>query len=157
MAHAHSYRITLSNNKTEKEALSLLLSERPDFLIPDAKGRKAILAALGVEPRFSRAFDLVKIEGHTRGETQVDVLNPTTLTLFEIKSTKELLPDLPRGFFFGATKNEFDLAERLGDRFTFCFVSLHPDQPIANRVAYLNLSQLEPLIRTKRTQFQVNL
>lgn len=157
MAHAHSYLITLSNNKTEKEALNLLLSERPDFLTLDSKGRKAILAALGIEPRFSRAFDLAKIEGHLRGETQVEVVNPATITLFEIKSTKELLPDLPRGFFFGATKNEFDLAELLGERLVFCFVSLHPDQPAAKRIAYLSFTQLKSLIRTQRTQFQVNL
>ena len=157
MANAHSYRITLSNNKTEKEALNLVLSARSDILIPDSKGRRAILSALEVEQRFSRAFDLVRIEGHTRGESQVEILDPTALTLFEIKSTKKLLPDFPRGFFLGATKNEFDLAERLGERFAFCFVSLHPDQQAAKRITYLSLAALRPLIRTQRTQYQVNL
>ena len=157
MANAHSYRITLSNNRTEKEALSLVLSARPDLVVPDSRGRRAILSALGVEQRFSRAFDLARVDGHIRDESVVEVIDPTALTLFEIKSTRKLLPDFPRGFFFGATKNEFDLAERLGEQFAFCFVSLHPDQPIAKRVEYLSFAALKPLIRTQRTQFQVNL
>lgn len=103
MAHAHSYRITLSNNKTEKEALNVVLGEGPDLLIPDAKGRRAILSALGIDLRLSRAFDLVRVEGHARGESEIEVFDPTTLTLFEIKSTKKRLPNFPRGFFFGAT------------------------------------------------------
>lgn len=157
MVHAHSYLITLSNNKTEKEALNLLLAERNDLLIPDAKGRLEILKALGIDKRFRRTFDVVRIEGHVKGESKVELLDPSTITLFEIKSTKKLLPDFPRGFFFGATKNEFDLARRLGRQFQFCFVSLHPDQSASKRIAYLNLAQLEPLMRTKRTQFQINL
>ena len=157
MAHAHSYLITLSNNKTEKEALNLLLAERADLLIPDAKGRKAIVEALGIDKRFRRTFDLVRIPGHRFGEAQVEIQDPGSITLFEIKSTKKLLPDFPKGFFFGATENEFDLAKLLGARFQFCFVSLHPQQPTDKRIAYFSLLQLEQLIRTKRTQFQVNL
>lgn len=157
MAHAHSYQITLSNNKTEKEALNLLLAERDDLLIPDAKGRLAIVEALGIDKRFRRTFDLVRIPGHRFGESQVEIQTPSSITLFEIKSTKKLLPDFPKGFFFGATANEFDLAQTLGERFQFCFVSLHPQQPPARRVAYFSLAELEKLIRTKRTQFQVNL
>ena len=157
MAHAHSYLITLSNNKTEKEAFNLLLQEREDLLIPDSKGKKRILEALAIEKRFQRTFDLVSIAGHRRGEAQVELLDPTTITLFEIKSTKELLPNFPRGFFFGATENEFDLAKRLGEQFRFCFVALHPQQPTDKRIAYFSLLQLEQLIRTKRIQFQVNL
>ena len=157
MAHAHSYQITLSNNKTEKEALTLLLAEREDLLIPDAKGRKAIVEALGIDLRYRRTFDLVRIPGHRFGESQVEIQDPSSITLFEIKSTKKPLPDFPKGFFFGATENEFDLARQLGPQFQFCFVSLHPQQPAARRVAYLSLPELEKLIRTKRTQFQVNL
>lgn len=157
MAHAHSYQITLSNNKTEKEALNLLLAEREDLLIPDAKGRMAIVEALGIDKRFRRTFDLVRIPGHRFGETQVEIQDPGSISLFEIKSTKKLLPNFPKGFFFGATENEFDLAKLLGARFQFCFVSLHPKQPTDKRIAYLSLDELEKLIRTKRTQFQVNL
>ena len=120
MAHAHSYQITLSNNKTEKEALSLLLAERDDLLIPDAKGRKAILEALGIDKRFRRTFDLVRIPGHRFGESQVEIQNPGSITLFEIKSTKKLLPDFPKGFFFGATANEFDLAKRCSSEVGIC-------------------------------------
>lgn len=157
MAHAHSYQITLSNNKTEKEALNMLLAEREDLLIPDAKGRKAIIEALGIDKRFRRTFDLVRIPGHHFGEAQVEIQDPGSITLFEIKSTKKLLPDFPKGFFFGATANEFDLAKLLGERFQFCFVSLHLEQPANKRIAYRSLAELEKMIRTKRTQFQVNL
>lgn len=76
------------------------------------------------------------------------------IELIEVKSTKKLLRRVPYGFFFGATANEFELAERLEGRFKFCFVCLHP---AAFGVSYLSLAELLPLIRTKRVQYQVNL
>jgi hypothetical protein len=157
MAHAHSYQITLSNNKTEKEALLLLLKRHRDLLVPDAAGRKAALLALGLPARLSRAFDVIRVRGGRRAKDTVQLTKRSVVTLIDVKSTRKRLYTFPRGFFFGATKNEFDLAKRLGKQFQFCFISLHPEQPPAKRIAYLTLPELEKLIRTKRTQFQVNL
>ena len=33
--------------------------------------------------------------------------------LVELKTTRKYLPKNPKGFFFGATQNEFDFGERL--------------------------------------------
>ena len=76
------------------------------------------------------------------------------IELLEIKATKKKLPNLPYGFFFGATKNEFDLGELLGDRYRFCLVCLHPDT-----LGFVTLtpSELDPLVRSKRIQYQINL
>ena len=54
-------------------------------------------------------------------ETHID-----EVTLVELKCTQTYLPENPKGFFFGATQNEFDFGERLGDKFRFCFVCLNP-------------------------------
>ena len=78
----------------------------------------------------------------------------TRSALVELKTTRKYLPESPKGFFFGATENEFKLAAELGDRYHFCFVCLHPD---SLGYSLLGLSELEPMIRTKRTQYQINL
>ncbi len=154
MAHDHSYRITLSNNRTEKAAIDYLLSVEPRYWVPDSSSRKHILAALGLPTTFSRAFDLLRVEGALADSGDLQLADMDRITLIELKTTKKRLADLPRGFFFGATANEFELAKRMGSRFRFCFVCLHPDS-----LGHLELSlaELEPLIKTKRTQYQINL
>lgn len=74
--------------------------------------------------------------------------------LVELKTTRKYLPENPKGFFFGATQNEFDFGERLGDKYRFCFVCLHPDSP---SYAMLSVPELEAIMRTKRIQYQINL
>ena len=74
--------------------------------------------------------------------------------LVELKTTRKYLPENPKGFFFGATQNEFDFGERLGDKYRFCFVCLHPD---SRSHAMLSVPELEAIMRTKRIQYQINL
>ena len=74
--------------------------------------------------------------------------------LIELKTTKKPIYHPPHGFFFGATENEFSLARKLGKKFKFCFVSLHPET-LGYRL--LTLEELEPYILKKRIQYQVNL
>ena len=76
------------------------------------------------------------------------------ITLIELKCTRAFLPNNPKGFFFGATQNEFEFGERLGDKFRFCFVSLNP-KSLSH--ALLSVPELERIIRTKRIQYQINL
>ena len=75
------------------------------------------------------------------------------LIFIELKTTKKYLPENPKGFFFGATENEFNFGEILGSRFRFCFVSLHEK---GSSYALLTLSELEGRIKNKRIQFQIN-
>jgi hypothetical protein len=154
MASERSYTITLANNRTEKAAIDFVVASDPHFWVPPAGSRKQILSLMGMPPAYSRAFDLVLVEDSAEVEGQLHLEDVGASTLVELKTTRKYLPDLPRGFFFGATENEFKLAEELGDRYRFCFVCLHPD---SRGFELLCLSELEPLIRTKRTQFQINL
>ena len=155
MASKSSYTITLSNNISEKEALDYLLESDERFLLPDKAGRKQILAILNLDRSFSRAFDLVMIKGKTRTtSTALEITNPADITLIELKTTKKKLPECPKGFFFGATENELKLAKKLGNQYTFCFVCLHPE---TKKYVLITLQELEKLIKTKRTQFQINL
>lgn len=155
MARAHSFRITLSNNKTEKEGLDYLLAAEPEWFLPSARGRKDILKTFALEPKFSRAFDLIWVKGQRRREGEEWVVASTDeLVFIELKTTKKRLDHNPYGFFFGATKNEMDFAENLGPKFAFCFVCLHPS---LKSHKLLSLAELQPLIRTQRIQFQINL
>jgi hypothetical protein len=154
MASEHSYKITLSNNKTEKQAIDYLLSHDERFLLPTKEGRKKIVEVLDLDKKYSRTFDLFMLPGCTNSEQEITVSDANKITLIELKTTQKYLPNNPKGFFFGATQNEFDVAEQLGDRYKFCFVSLHNDS-----LSYqlLTTRQLEKLIVNKRTQFQINL
>ena len=154
MAQEKSYTITLSNNTTEKEAQRYLLESNPNFILPDLNGRKAVVDIFNLEKRYRRSFDLLMIEGHTNKGHPIHTDNKREITLLEIKSTKKRLPNNPYGFFFGATENEFNLAEQLGEQYKFCFVCLHPE---TKSYAILSLPDLEKIIHNKRVQYQINL
>jgi len=154
MSKNHSYTITTENNKSEKEAINFLLESDSKFLLPDNIGRKKILEFLGIEKKFIRAFDLVIVQGHKSLDEIIYLKNSQDIVLVELKTTKKNLPLLPKGFFFGATENEFELANKLGDNYKFCFVSLHEK---SKNYVLLNLNELNKIIRNKRIQFQINL
>ncbi len=153
MASRHSYKITLSNNKTENEALSLLLGLKVGFVRPDSNGKKAALRLLGLPETYSRTFDLLLIDKKAIGRDVLTITDPSQITLIEVKSTKKKLTKHPAGFFFGATQNEFDLAEKAGDHLRFCFVCLHPE---INKHVLMTLGELNARIKTKRIQHQIN-
>ena len=154
MGREHSYTITLDNNNSEKEAIQFLIDSDKNFINPDKESRKLIMELLGIEKRFSRAFDLVLIPGHTNIEKVIDLNKTSEVILVELNTTKKKLENNPRGFFFGATENEFDLARKFEDKFRFCFVSLHPE---SKSYKLLTLKELNEIIKTKRVQYQINL
>lgn len=102
---------------------------------------------------FSCAFDLVYIKD-SGNNNSITIQDKENIIFIELKTTKKYLPNNPHGFFFGATKNEFDLAEILGDKYKFCFVSLHVD---SLSYSLLTTNELASLIKTKRIQYQINL
>jgi len=154
MASNKSYTITLNNNVSEKEALQFLIDSDKNFIHPDKESRKIIMEMMGIDRRYARGFDLVLIPGHTNLEEVIRLVDIKQITLIELKTTKKKLENNPSGFFFGATQNEFDLAESLGDQYKFCFVSLHPES-LSYKI--LSVSDLEKIIKTKRIQYQINL
>lgn len=154
MSRAHSFKITLSNNRTEKEGVEFVRSRDPRFVYLDRENRILLMKEMGVPSRFARAFDLIYVHRRSAPKGSLLVRSPETIDLVEIKTTKARLPKFPAGFFFGATKNEFDLGELLGKRYKFCLVSLHPEN---NEFKLFSLDELRPLIRTQRIQYQINL
>jgi hypothetical protein len=154
LASNQSYTITLENNKSEKEAIDFLMSSESAFICPDKSSRKKLLEIFNIDPKYSRAFDLIMIPGHTNLEEVIQLESLEDVTFIELKTTKKKLPNLPKGFFLGATQSEFEIAELLSKKFKFCFVSLHSD---SKKYVLLSLEDLNDIIKTKRIQFQINL
>lgn len=152
MATSHSYGATLENNKTENQAVQFLLAQNPCFRVLSKDERKKLLSSLGLESSFSRAFDLVRVPS----AEVIDIFSVPVenLILIELKTTKKKLINNPAGFFFGATENEINLAKKLGDRYKFCFISLHAE---SSTYALLTWKELDQKIKHQRIQYQINL
>ncbi len=156
MSNSHSFVITLSNNITEKEGIKHLIENHKGFFGIDKMSKKDILSNLNLDKKYARAFDLIYIPNLDKVEYDSTSLKThfDDIILVELKTTKKFLPNNPKGFFFGATENELNFARELGDKFRFCFVSLHKE---SLSFALISLSELEAIIRNKRVQFQINL
>ena len=151
-----SFTITRKNNATEKEGIQYMESLNKGFFFVDKDERKRILELLEQPKNYSRSFDMVLVPRLAGEELSLEAIEThiDEITLIELKCTRALLPNNPKGFFFGATQNEFDFGERLGEQFRFCFVCLNPD---SLSHALLSVPELEQIIRTRRIQYQINL
>jgi hypothetical protein len=118
--------------------------------------KKELLDLLGIKHRFLQSFDLVYVPGLLGKAIPTDFIQTylEDIILVELKTTKKYLPENPKGFFFGATENEFNFGKILGDRFRFCFVSLNEK---GSSYSLLSIDELESKIRNKRIQYQINL
>jgi hypothetical protein len=152
MASIQSYTITLKNNQTESDARVLLAKLDPGFIVPSRSLKQEILRVLKLDRSFSRAFDLIHVPDTDKSDEAI--IAADRFTLIELKTTKKRLKNNPYGFFFGATKNEFDLAEKMGERFRFCFISLHHE---SSSYALVTLEELKKLVKTQRIQYQINI
>lgn len=151
-----SFTITLANNRTEKAGIDYLTANTTGYFYVDNATRKRILELLGMPAKYVRAFDMVfipRFEGQVLTE-QFTETHIDEIILIELKVTRKYLPENPKGFFFGATQNEFDFGSRLGEKFRFCFVSLHER---GSSHALLTIAELEAIIRHRRIQYQINL
>ena len=110
--------------------------------------KKELLNLLKINHKFLQAFDLIYIYDMVGKTITEDII------LVELKTTKKYLPENPKGFFFGATENEFNFGNILGDKFRFCFVCLNEKSP---SFALQTMQELELRIRNKRIQYQINL
>ena len=156
MAKEHSFQITFLNNKTESLGINYLIENCTGFFKISLEMKKQILDLLKLSHTFHRAFDLIFIPRFIGQIITTDVIEAhiDEIILVELKCTRKYLPNNPKGFFFGATENEFKFGELLGDRFRFCFVSLHEDSPSH---AMLTIAELASIVRHKRIQYQINL
>ena len=154
MATSKSYEITITNNLTEKEAIDFVMKEDKSLCNPTKEARKQLLEIFELPMSFSRAFDLISVPQRDQNSNVLSFDSIEDITFVELKTTKKALPNNPRGFFFGATENEFELAGRLGNQYKFCFVSLHDD---TKSFVYQSLEEIEEIITNKRIQYQINL
>jgi hypothetical protein len=151
-----SFTVTRKNNATEKEGIQYMESLNKGFYFVNKDERKRILELLDQPKNFSRSFDMILIPKFADSVLSIEAIEThiDEVTLVELKCTRAFLPNNPKGFFFGATQNEFEFGERLGDKYRFCFVSLNPESP---SYAMLSVPELEAIMRTKRIQYQINL
>ena len=151
-----SFTITRRNNATEKEGIQYMESLNQGFFFVNKDERQRILELLGQPKNFSRSFDMVLVPRLAGAQLSLEAIEThiDEVMLIELKCTRAFLPNNPKGFFFGATQNEFDFGERLGEKFRFCFVCLNP-QSLSH--ALLSVPELEQIIRTRRIQYQINL
>ncbi len=156
MSGKHSFTLTLSNNVTEKEGVNYLIENHTGFFKIDLPAKKKILDLLQIEHRFLQSFDMIYFPDLVGKEINGDEIETylEDMVLVELKTTKKYLPNNPKGFFFGATENEFNFGEILGEKFRFCFVSLHEK---GSSYVLLTIEELELIIRNKRIQYQINL
>lgn len=127
MSRKSSFVLTISNNITEKEGINYLMENHTGFFKINLETKKELLDLLKMEYRFLQAFDLIYIPDMVGKEINSTFLQTylEDIILVELKTTKKYLPENPKGFFFGATENEFNFGEMLGDKFRFCFVSIN--------------------------------
>ena len=156
MSRKHSFVITVSNNVTEKEGVNFLIENYSGFFKIDLATKKELLDLLKIEHRFLQAFDLIYVPDMVGKIADVGFVQTylEDIILVELKTTKKYLPENPKGFFFGATENEFNFGKILGSRFRFCFVSLNEK---GSSFAFLTLEELEERIKNRRIQYQINL
>ena len=157
MSREASYGKTKLNNVREDRALRVLLDSSSSFQKPDSRTRKKILELLGLADYSSRAFDLIQTDVPVPAVTVDNVHEHLeAIRLVEVKATKADIQDENlQGFFFGATDNEYRLAERLGDRYKFAFVVLPPSERKPFFVL-LTLKEVNERTSSKRIQYQVN-
>ncbi len=154
MAVSTSHTITIRNNISEKEGIQYILDNYKEMFNPDAKVRKELLKRFNIDQRFSKAFDLIQIPGSDNTIEEINIDDIEVINFIELKTTKKKLLNNPSKFFFGATQNEFDLADQLGNKYKFCFVSLHEESKSAS---FLSKEEVFSIIQNKRIQFQINL
>ena len=155
MSRKHSFILTLSNNVTEKEGVNYLITNHTGFFKVDLTMKKELLNLLKIDHKFLQAFDLIYIPDMLGKIITEDFLQTSLedIILVELKTTKKYLPENPKGFFFGATENEFNFGNILGDKFRFCLVCLNEKSP---SFALQTMQELELRVRNKRIQYQIN-
>ena len=151
-----SFTLTLENNKTEDEAIQYLLDSEPRFYLPNLEQRKAILSHLEIDIKYLKAFDLLLLQKPAVISSELSEKELRNTEIIEIKSSKKYLPKNPRGFFFGATENEFQLVKKVEakkHKMRFCFVCLNKK---SKSYKLLNVGEIENLIQSKRVQYQIH-
>lgn len=150
---------SLSNSGTEKDGVSLLLTDAR-FQIVDLLTKRRILELIGKPGAFGiQTFDAVMTPDPAAPITiaNIDEVFPS-LRLIEMKTTrKRIQNESLHGFFFGATEREYEMARTLGDRYLFAFIVLSEANEHGRPFAVLlTLDEVDRRTQSRRIQYQVN-
>lgn len=156
---ASKFTKSLSNKGTEKEGISLLLTDAR-FQVVDLLTKRRILELIGKPGAFgTQTFDAVMTPEPAAPITldNVDSAFPT-LRLIEMKTTrKPIQNECLHGFFFGATEREYEMARTLGESYLFAFIVLNEANEYGRPFAVLlTLDEVERRTLSRRVQYQVN-
>ena len=150
---------SLSNKGTEKEGISLLLTDAR-FQVVDLPTKRRILELIDKPGAFGiQTFDAVMTPGPAAPITLGNIDEVfATLRLIEMKTTRKRIQNASlHGFFFGATEREYDMARTLGERYLFAFIVLSDTNEYGRPFAVLlTLDEVERRTQQRRIQYQVN-
>jgi hypothetical protein len=115
-----------SGQTTAKKAAAILVAKGLGFVVPSAKQKQNLLVAFAKKGKvvYGRAFDIIRVEGSIDLNDLTAVENNLQkITIFEIKSTKKVLPTDFSSYFFALTAAELLVAQSLKSQFKFVFVN----------------------------------
>jgi len=138
----------LSNLRTEKKGLDILLESNQGFYIPNKEEKIKLYDLCDIEyKKYSRSIDCIQIKVDSFNKIKSDL----DFDFIEVKTTKDKkVTELPFGVFFGFTQNEENLFKSLKN-YKLCIVhTLMRDFYSLKYDEYLNM------IQTKRIQYQIN-
>jgi len=159
VAETSKFTKSKSNKGTEKAGLSLLLTDAR-FQVPNLETKRRILDLVGKSEAFGpQTFDTIMTPAPEPPVTESNVDGLFLhLRLVEMKTTRKSIQDAAlRGFFFGATEREYDMARTLGAQYLFAFVVLNSMNAYGRPFAVLlTLEEVEKRTQKRRIQYQVN-
>ena len=138
----------ISNLRTEKKGLNILLDSNQGFYIPNKEEKIKLYKMCGIEyKKFSRSIDCIKMNVSTFSS----IRSEKDFEFIEVKTTKDKkVIELPYGVFFGFTENEESLLKKLAN-YKLCIV-----HTILNDFYCLDYKEYLYMIKTKRIQYQIN-
>jgi len=146
-----AYKIIIENNKSDKASVNYLLQNYSELRVANRVLKEKVMEIFGIDQKYKLAFDMVRIKGLKRGEDEIKV-GKKAITLIKLKTTARYLPESPKGFVFVAG-DDMRLAKRLKN-FEFCFVCLNRQ---SRQATFVNLDELNQLIKNKRIKYEINL
>jgi len=101
MSRKHSFKLTLSNNVTEKQGINYLIEEQTGFFKIDKEMKRELLDRVKIPHNFLQSFDMVYIPKLKGIEFEKDYIEThlDEILFVELKTTKKYLPENPKGFF----------------------------------------------------------
>ena len=99
MSRKHSFKLTLSNNVTEKQGINYLIDNETGFFKIDKEMKKELLDKVNISHKFLQSFDLIYIPSFKDVKFKNDYLEThlDEILFIELKTTKKYLPNNPKG------------------------------------------------------------